>query len=203
MENKRYTKGTVIRKFRQGGSGRWTNYQVALSDEELNLLNYALGCGYATLKNDAPRGGKWGVHYLIDKYFTTKSLTRKMLAEKKAIDELCSKVVEVKRLRTFGTISDIGSFNVNGVCYSNFWGDGDNIVEVCECNPKEFYAAELLTRRQVFQPQEPITIVKFDNPQTLKIANVDCNLAAGEEIVENALGFVIWSRKMKVFVKKA
>lgn len=200
MGNKKYTKGTVIGKYKLGGSGRWTNYQIALPAEELELLNYALNRGYATLENDAPRGGKWGVHFLVKRYFTTNSLTKKMLAERKAIDDLCSKVLESKRIRAFDTVSEVGSFHVNGVYYSNLSCSGNNTVEICECNPKEFYAAELLTRRQVFQKDKPITIVKFDTLQTLKIANVDRNLSDGEVTAENVLGFVIWSNRMKIFV---
>lgn len=49
-----------------------------------------------------------------------------------------------EKIRWFSTFSDVGDFVIDGVHYSNFWGDGENRVEICECNFTEFQKAECI-----------------------------------------------------------
>ena len=69
-------------------------------------------------------------------------------------------------------------------------------------NFKEFKTSEILTRRQIYNPKFPITIVKFDAPKTIEVSRYDCDESLGSERIDNACGFVIWSRKVKVFIAK-
>ena len=103
-------------------------------------------------------------------------------------------------VKIFTTISDVGSIKIDGVCYSNFYGDGENTIEIDECDFNEFKTSEILTRRQIYNPKFPITIVKFDNPKAIEVSLSDCDESFGVERIDNACGFVIWSRKAKVFV---
>ena len=203
MENKKYTKETKIYKFKLGGSGRWTNYQRALSDDELDLLKFAQMKGYVVSGNDAPRGGKSGDFFKVVKYFTTNSMSKKRAEFVKAREAELNSVLESEKFDEFSTISDIGSFKIDGVCYSNFYGDGENRCEVCRCDEEGFKTAEMLTRRQVYNKKEPLTIVKFDAPKTISVAISDGDDSFGARKVENALGFCIWCAKLKIFVKRA
>lgn len=200
-ENKKYLKGTKIRKYKLVNSGRWTSYQEALDPEELALLNYGCQTGNVGRANDAPRGGKAGEHYLILKYFTTNSLAKKAEAEKKVLKEKLDKVLKSERKEEFFTNSDAGAINIDGISYSNFYGDGRNVIEVCTTNAKDFKKAELLSCRQVYNAGEPITIVKLPKVKTIEIAEDDCEPNGAKIKIDNVLGFCIWSRKVKVFVK--
>lgn len=184
------------------GSGRWTKYVDALKEEEKELLQYALRLKYVELVNDAPRGGKHGEHFLVKKYFTTASILKKLETEAKAIQKQLAKIPPMTRVNSFSTISDIGSFKIDGVCYSNFWGDGCNRVEVVSVDPKQFADAEIITRRQIYNKLEPLTIVKYDTPKSIQVSECDCNDSFGSTKVENVLGFAIWSSKLKIFVAK-
>ena len=197
-----YIKGEKIRRYKAAGRGSWSCYKETLSSKDMDFLRYAATKRYVTFGNDAPRGGKLGEYIEVVKDFTRTELQEKMLSEVKARDEALSKVLKSTVVKTFATSSDVGSIKIDGACYSNFYGDGENTVEVCECDFNEFKSAETLTRRQVFSPKFPITIVKFDEPKTIEVSRCDCDDSFGSERIDNACGFVIWSRKAKVFVSK-
>lgn len=201
MENKKYTKGTKVYIFKLGGSGRWTNYQRALTDDEQDLLVFAQIQGYVTRENDAKRGGKSGEHFFVKKYFTTNSMAKKRAELVKARNQALAQVLPCEKVDEFRTISDIGSIKIDGACYSNFWGDGDNIIEVCRCDESAFHTAKYLSRREIYNSKQPITINKFESPKTIVISNCDCDDSFGAVELENVLGFVIWERKAKIFVK--
>lgn len=203
MENKKYTKGDKIYKFRATGSGKWTKYVSAISAEEMRLLEFAQFYGFAQSGNDAPRGGKLGDFFEIIKSFdfeTLKKAKAEAEAEAKRISDL---VLNSEKICDFVTLSDEGSFKIDGVLYSNFWGDGVNRAEICETDEQEFKEANFLTRRQFYAPNEKITIVKFDAPKSITVSFHDCTPSSiDDRIIERALGFVIWSRKLKIFVAK-
>lgn len=112
--------------------------------------------------NDAPRGGKTGDFIEITKYFSLKSLEQHKKEKQKKIEkeraelraywakkesEIEEKLPKVLKSETFGgfsTLSDIGSFVIDGIKYSNFEGDGENRVEVCKCDFSEFQKAECI-----------------------------------------------------------
>lgn len=202
MENKKYTKGTKIRKFKLSGSGRWTNYSSALDEIEIELLKFAAMCGYVTSGNDAPHGGKYGDYYLILKYFTTNSMSKRLKSYISKRDSALKKVLNSTKVRSFITVSDIGCFKIDGALYSNFYGDGTNQVDVCECDEREFQSSELLSRRQVYNSKDPISIVKYDTPRTVKVSTCDCDDSWAVESIDNVLGFCIWQCKLKIFIKK-
>lgn len=203
MENKKYKVNTIIRRFVLQNSGRWTNYGNALSGDERKLLEYARLKGYVVCGNDAVRGGKLGEHFKVVKYFTTNSLLKKQKAEEKELARKLESCLKCDRVNRFATISDIGCIVVDDVKYSNFYGDGENIVEVCECDFDDFKKAEIITRRQIFNQKQPISIVKFDALKSIKVSNFDCDDSFGSTIIDNVCGFCIWERKMKVFVAKS
>lgn len=201
LENKKYKKNDKIYIYKLGGSGRWTNYQRALSDCEQDLLTFAQVQGYVVRGNDAPRGGKSGEHFLVKKFFTTNSMTKRLAERVKARNEQLSAVLESEKVNSFGTMSDIGSIKIDGACYSNFYGDGWNTIEICKCDESKFANAKYLSRREVYNSKQPITIMKFRLPKTISISKSDCDDSLGVIKVENVLGFVIWERKAKIFVK--
>ena len=202
MENKKYTKGTIIRKYKLATSGHWTNYQPALDFDESELLKYAEFNKYVVSANDAPRGGKWGEHYLVLKYFTTNSLTRKMQAEIKARNAALAEVVKTDVLETFRIYSDVGSFKIDGVYYSNFCGNGTNSAVICTVDFAEFQKAKKISQRQIFNTKSPITIVKFDEPKTINVSLSDVDESAGMKTIDNVCGFAIWEHKLKIFTVK-
>ena len=198
----KYIKGEKIRLYKLNVGGKWSSYNNAIDGEELNMLEYAVSKGFVVFGNDAPRGGKHGKFVEILRDFTVAELEAIRAAELKARNELLAKVVKAEYLEAFTTISDIGSIKIDGANYTNFYGDGDNLVEIYKCDFEAFKSAEVLTRRQLFKPKEPITIVKFDAPKAIEIALSDVDEKLGVRKIENACGFVIWSRKAKVFVSK-
>lgn len=203
MENdKKYTKGEKIYKLRATGSGKWVKYVSAIPTAELKLLEFAEFHGFVQSGNDAPRGGKLGDFFEVLKPFdfeTLKKAKAEAEAEARRISDL---VLKSEKVCDFVTFSDEGSFKIDGVHYSNFWGDGTNRAEICEADEKEFKEANFLTRRQFYAPNEKITIVKFDKPKSITVSKCDCYENMGERTIERALGFVIWSRKLKIFVAK-
>ena len=182
--------------------GSWSCYKDALSLKDMDFFRYAATKRYVTFGNDSSRGGKLGEYIEVVKDFARAELEEKMSLEIKARDEALSKVLKSTVVKIFTTISNIGSIKIDGVYYSNFDGNGENTVEVCECDFNEFKTAKILTRRQVFSPKFPITIVKFDAPKAIEVSLCDCDESFGSEHIDNACGFVIWSRKAKVFVIK-
>lgn len=199
----KYTKDQKIRIYKTRGKGKWTSYTEALDYHEKKLLIYAVKIGYALYANDAPRQGKHGEHFLITKDTSSEELESKRA---EAISEHKRKLEQVLPSQTIEqlcTISDIGSFKINGKLYSNFYGDGMNSVEVCTCKFDEFLSSTYITKRQVYNPKEPITIVKYDKPQTISVSGYDVDTDDyADNVIENVCGFAIWERKLKVFVAK-
>ena len=184
-----------------------------MTPEQKKLFKYALRRGYLVERNDAVRNGKSGLHYEVLHYFDDARLREKMYAEERraqrdakrraeALKKACAEVLPADYVDYFETISDIGSFKIDGNIYSNFYGDTDNSVEVCAVDFAAFKAAEKITRRQVYNAQEPITIVKFDAPKTINVSLSDVDELAGAKTIDNVCGFAIWSRKLKIFVAK-
>ena len=202
MENKKYTKGTKIREYKRVSSGHWSNYTEALTDTEKRLMWYAVGNKYAVYRNDAPRGGKWGNHFEILKYFTTNSLTKKMVAERVALDKTLSTIPRAELIESFEIISGIGSIKIDGIYYTNFYGNGTNCAEVCAVDFDAFKVADKITRRQVYNVKEPLTIVKFEEPKTINVSLSDVDASAGVKTIDNVCGFAIWARKIKIFTPK-
>ena len=199
MKNE-YKINDIIRLYKLNGRGKWTTYKSALSEDELNLLKYAASKRYAEFGNDAPRGGKMGAFIKILRTFTSAELAQMRAEEVRARDEALSKVLKSEQIDTFTTISDVGSIKIDGVSYSNFYGDGENTVDICKCDLSEFRNADMLTRRQYYNPNEPITIVKYTNPKSIEISISDVDASYGARKIDNVCGFAIWARKMKVFV---
>ncbi len=158
--------------------------------------------GYVQSDNIAPRGGKHGEIYRVKKYFTTKSLTRKRDADVKALNKKLASVLKSEKSFEFSTVSDVGSFKIDGELYQNFFGDGMNRVEVCKCHAGDFKTAEILSRRQVYNLNEPITIVKYASPKTIIVSKCDCDDSFGSVSIDGVLGFCIWERKLKIFISE-
>ena len=193
-----FKKGDIIRLFKASGSGRWTRYSPAIKPDELALLKFAERKGLALSGNDAPRGGKLGEFIEILRDFTICELEAMRSTEVKARNEAVAKVLKSELVDEFFTISDIGSFLINGEKFSNLFGDGENTVEVCKCDFEAFKKSELMTKRQVFAAREPLTVVKFEKPKDLAVSLQDCG-EGGVKLIKNACGFVIWERKLKIF----
>ncbi|PWM28519.1 MAG: hypothetical protein DBX55_09300 [Verrucomicrobia bacterium] len=200
--NKEYQKGEKIRLFKEANDGRWAKYESAISPEELDALKYACTKMWATKGNDAPRGGKLGDFFEILRDFSAGELEETM---KNEISELNAKLDETLKseiIYRFATVSNIGSFVIDGVKYSNFYGNGENKVDVCACTAADFKSAKYLTRREIYNAKEPISIVRFDFPKSIKVSVRDYDESFGSETINNALGFAIWQRKLKIFVEK-
>ena len=65
-----------------------------------------------------------------------------------------------------------------------------------------FKKADKITRRQVYNVKEPITVVKFDVPKIVNVSLSDVDDSAGVKAIGNVCGFAIWSRMLKIFVAK-
>lgn len=201
-ETKKYYKYDKIRKFAVIGSGRNTIYKDAIDADTNAVLKFACTKGYLRSANDAPRGGKYGEHYEVLKYFAFDSMRNKMQAERRRLEAALNKVVESQWLFGFTTVSDIGSFKIDGEIYSNYCGDGTNNAEVCAVDAEEFANAEFVSRRQVYNPKAPFTLVKFEKSKQINVAYSDSAEESSVVKVDNALGFAIWERKLKIFTKK-
>lgn len=198
----KYTKGQKIYKYRIAGSGERVVYKGAINHSLYPTIKYALHLGFLKSENDAPRGGKLGDYFLVVKDFDTEIVELKRRHEKEAKDELNASVLPNRITDVFTIVSDNGKFVIDGVEYLNFFGNGESRAEICECDFTEFQNVKFLTRRQVFQPNDPITIVKFDAPKTIEVKLCDCDDKLGSRKIENACGFCIWERKLKIFVDK-
>ena len=206
MEHYKYDK---IRQYAKNGK---RNVSL-LSDAQKTLFLYAAKKGYLAEKNDAPRNGKVGLHYEVLKYFDDDRLATAMYADRRraerdarrrqeALKKACAEVLPADCIDYFYTTSDIGSIKIDGNIYSNFYGDCDNQVDVCAVDFDAFKKADKITRRQVYNAKEPITIVKFDAPKTINVSLSDVDNSAGAKTIDNVCGFAIWSRKIKIFVAK-
>lgn len=184
-----------------------------MTPKQKQLFKYAVRRGYLVEKNDAPRNGKVGLHYEVLRYFDDERLATVMYADirraerdakrrAEALKKACGEVLPADYVDYFETTSDIGSFKIDGNIYSNFYGDTDNSAEVCAVDFDAFKKAEKITRRQVYNAKEPITIVKFDAPKTINVSLSDVDESAGAKTIDNVCGFAIWSRKLKIFVAK-
>lgn len=182
-----------------------------LSESQKALFSFAKKKGYLVERNDAPRNAKVGLYYEVLKYFDEDRLEASMNAERrrhvremnalnKARKNASEEVLKSNIVELFSTISDVGKIIVNDTEYSNFYGKGTNTVEICTVDGGEFKQAKYLTRRQIFNPEESITIEKFASPRTLEVKLSDVDVRYGSKEVKSALGFVIWSRKMKIYI---
>lgn len=200
---KKYVKGEKIFKLRATGSGKWGKYVSAIPAAELKLLEFAEFRGFVQSGNDAPRGGKLGDHFEVLKPFDFETLKKAKAEAEAEAQRISDLVLKSEKVCEFVTLSDEGSFKIDDVLYSNFWGDGTNRAEICETDEQEFKSSSFLTRRQFYAPNEKITIVKFDAPKPVKVSFHDCTPTSNSDrTIECALGFVIWSRKLKIFVAK-
>ena len=196
----KYEKGQKIYRYKLAGSGQYSSYKVAIKEPLYTTLKYALHIGLLKPENDAPRGGKLGDYFRVVKDFDTEFVELKRKEAKAARDEIEASVLPNRISDMFTTMSDNGFFVIDGVEYSNFYGNGENRVEVCKCDFEAFKDAKMLTRRQAYSPNDPITIVKFDAPKTISVKICDANDKFGAREIENACGFCIWERKLKIFV---
>lgn len=197
-----YQKGEILRLFKLTGSGSRSRYKEMLTSDEIEFLKYAARLGFAEFGNDAPRGGKLGDFVKILKTFTKVEIEEMQATETKARESALAKVLKSEKIDTFFTFSDKGNINIDGVAYSNFYGDGQNSIEICKCKKAEFDSAKFLTRRQVYNSTAPITIIKFPFPKEIKIALYDCDENHGERTIKNVCGFAIWQKKAKIFVQE-
>lgn len=201
-----YAKNDRINMYSLTGSGKHTRYVSELTVDDTNLLYYACSLKLAKHGNDAPRGGKLGEHFAILRKFNVEKLwAKKIRAEKKAKkerEEKLAKLCKSEKVCSFWTESDIGCFIINGEKFSNHDGDGLNTVEVCEVDFDEFKSAEYITRRQIYNSNSPITIVKYDAPRTITVADYDCRPNENLRKIDNVCGFAIWAAKLKIFIAK-
>ena len=199
MQQKFY-KYDKIRLFAQGDK----KYISLVNAADFAVLRFAQSRGYAQRLNDAPCGGKLGEYFLVKKYFDFERMRASMYAEQgrkvRAFNKALKSVLKSETIENFGTISDIGSFKIDNELFSNFCGNGENTVEVCKCNAVEFKNSEIISRRQVYNPNSRLTIVRFESPKSINVSICDCDDLQGVKKIENVLGFCIWERKMKVFI---
>lgn len=151
IDKTKFYKGEKFRLYEWRGTRRHLRLCDLQPKNIRDILADAVLAGLAKEGNDAPRGGKTGDFIEITKYFSLKSLEKHLKARKKAIKktqmEFAEKeetVLKSEKIRWFSTISDVGDFVIDGAHYSNFWGDGENRVEVCECDFTEFQKAECI-----------------------------------------------------------
>ncbi len=198
----KYTKGQKIYKYRLSSSGQCATYKGAIQEPLKSTLEYACALGYVQNSNDVSRVSRLGECYIVIKNFDSKVLEKRRKEEKKIKEDIDASVLPNKVIEFFTAKSNNGKFVIDGVEYSNFYGNGENRVEVCKCDFDEFKDAKMLTRRQAYSPNEPITIVKFDEPKTIEVKLCDSDDNFGIRQIENACGFCIWERKLKIFVTK-
>ena len=196
----KYTKGQKIYKFKLAGSGQYSSYKVAIKKPLYTTLKYALHIGLLKPENDVSRGVKLGDCFRVVKDFDTEFVELKRKEAKAARDEIEASVLPNRISDMFTTMSDNGFFVIDGVEYSNFYGNGENRVEVCKCDFEAFKDAKMLTRRQAYSPNDPITIIKFDAPKAISVKISDIDDEFGTREIENTCGFVIWAKKLKIFV---
>lgn len=205
----KYYKHDKIRQYERIFKGN----KSLLTPKQRELFEYARRRGYLVERNDAARNGKAGLYYEVARYFDDARLRERMYAEERraqrdakrraeVLKKACDEVLPAEDVDWFETISDTGSFKIDGKTYSNFYGDGDNSVEVRAVDFDAFKKADKITRRQVYNAQDPITIAKFDAPKTINVSLSDVDESAGAKTIDNVCGFAIWSRKLKIFVAK-
>lgn len=206
MKHYKYDK---IRQYAKSGK---SNVSL-LSDKQKTLFLYAAKKGFLTEKNDAPRNGKVGLHYEVLRYFDDDRLAMAMYADRRraerdarrrqdVLKKACAEVLPVDCIDYFCTSSGVGAIKIDGAYYTNFYGNGDNRVEVCSVDFDAFKKADKITRRQVYNVKEPISVVKFDAPKTINVSLSDVDDSADVKTIGNVCGFAIWSRKAKIFVAK-
>ncbi len=196
----KYTKGQKIYKFKLAGSGKYSTCRPAISSSEKTLLDYAVHYSLAKKEKDMVRGEKLGDCYLILNDFDGDVVYKKYKGEIQEKAKIDTALLSTFWIDAFSTISENGNIVIDGVKYSNLYGKGKNCVDVLKCNFEEFKNAELLTRRQVYNPNDPITIIKFDAPKAISVKISDIDDEFGTREIENACGFVIWAKKLKIFV---
>lgn len=209
MEKEKFYTGEKFYTTKKVACGHYRyKYVDALPKYLERILCRASWFGLVKVGNDAKRGGKLGEFYKVEKFFSLKTLER--LEKKQATERKKKEKMQTQLLKTlypsdevarFFTVSDIGGFKINNKIYSNFYGDGENVVQVCKVeNFEAFKKADIITKRQIFNPDNKILIEKFDELKTLEIAGSDCSDIFKAKTIENACGFAIWERKLKIFV---
>lgn len=199
---KEYKKGEKIRMFKPAGSESWKKYVSAISAKDLDLLKYACSKLWVRKANDAPRGGKSGDFFEVLRDFSLQELKSTMEAEVSALNDKLAHTLKTEIMDGFSTISNIGSFVIDSVAYSNFNRNKYSKVEICTCNASDFKTARYLSKREIYNAKEPISIVRFEASKTIMVANSDTYKHLGETKIDNVLGFAIWSGKLRVFVEK-
>lgn len=200
VANQKFYKGAIFRRLKSVGSGRNTSYAPNLPKDVEEALWRAVELGWARHFNDAPRGGALGYGFEILRFCTSNSIKRAIDAKKRALDKKLAQVLPAKKVGDdMRTMSDVGSFKIDGVLHSNFWGDGLNRVQICKVDFDAFKKAEILSRRQVYSPNDKMEIVKFDALKTINVSLSDVDDSAGVMTIDNVCGFAIWTRKLKIF----
>ena len=197
MKHYKYDK---IRQFERRG-GRLV---PLISDNQKKLFSYAAKMGFLTIKNDAPRNAKIGLYYEVLRFFDEDRLREKMFAQRRrdAKKDSPAPVVSSTVVERFLVQSLTGGIKIDGTMYSNFSEDETITSEICEVDFGEFQRAEKITRRQVFNPNEPLTIVKFPEPREIEVALSDVDASFGVKKIARVCGFAVWAHKLKIFVAK-
>ena len=174
-----------------------------INDADLKVLKYAQKCGFTQLLNDSPNRDDLGYFFLVKRFFEFKRMKSSMYADISRKSRHLKKIKSLlkrEKLYEFFTSSHIGYFVVNNKQYSNFHGVGDNSILVFKCDFNEFKNTQIITPRQIYNTNKPITILKFDELKTIQIALSDEADCTDFKIIKNVCGFCIWKRSMLVFV---
>lgn len=191
--------GDDFRRYTASGSGKWTSYRERVVPQ---LWADAVKLGWAVARNDAPRGGKLGEHYLAKRRFSALAVKRELNRRARRLARDLAAVCPNTELRREQTVSDIGSFVIDGRAYSNYYGDGLNQVRVCEVDAAQFRTDRFVSRREVYDLSAQFYDVRFDEPRTVRVAKYDCEPDGDSYVFDNVVGFAIWSRVLKIFVAK-
>ncbi len=197
-----YAKGEKIRKYKASELGKWTSYSSAIDGDLLDVLKYAEYKSFIRSGNDAPRRGRMGDFFEILKPFSLDEMRAMRDAEVAEKENILSKLLPAETVSNFETVSDVGSFRIGGELVPNFSVNGSNRVEVCKCDSEAFAKADIITRRQIYNTNSPLRIVKFGAPVSLVVHYSDADDSLGSITIDSALGYAVWSRHLKVFVKK-
>lgn len=168
-----------------------------ISDSDLALLKLAARYGYARFGNDAPRGGRTGDYYEISRTFTPCDIA--LAVEARAKEKMTGLLAlpTMAPTATHTTLSDIGSFIVNGEAIGNFKGDGANAVDIYNVSPDAWACAREICPEQI--TGEDCIVRKFDKPHELRIAKYDCEPNGAMITIVDAVGFAVVFGKIKVF----
>ncbi len=186
--------------------------KCCISDNELNLwknlsfVKFARKLGYI---NKVKKSNASEYDFEILKYFDSERLLSKMYAkqrraskeikkQKERLKETLSNLLKVDTRETLKIMLVDDFLAIGSEVYDTFSKNRSIEVDILSCDLKEFYQATYLTRREIFNPKKPLTIVKYKIPKTITLSSIDI----GERVIEGVLGFCIWSGKIKIFIKK-